>query len=115
MKKLRFPQIVPDYKNKERIILRDFLALERTTLANERTLFAYIRTSLYLILGGIGFVQLKDFENIRWLGFFSFGLSFLLIVFGLLRFYKLRKRLRKFYKEKDLDDIESIKEKLNEN
>ncbi len=114
MKKLRFPQIVSDFKNKERIILRDFLALERTTLANERTLFAYIRTSLYLILGGIAFVQLKDFENIRWLGFFSFGLSLILIVFGLLRFYKLRKKLGKFYKEKDLDHIESISEKLRD-
>jgi putative membrane protein len=39
MKKIKIPKIVSDYKNKERIILRDFLALERTTLANERTLF----------------------------------------------------------------------------
>ncbi|MDH5381747.1 MAG: DUF202 domain-containing protein, partial [Cyclobacteriaceae bacterium] len=45
-----------DYEVKEEIILRDFLALERTTLANERTLFAYIRTSLYLILAGIAFI-----------------------------------------------------------
>ncbi len=111
MKKLKFPQIVSDFKNKERIILRDFLALERTTLANERTLFAYIRTSLYLILGGIGFVQLKDFENIRWLGFFSFGLSAVLIVFGLLRFFKLRRKLRKYYAEEDIKKMEKEKEK----
>lgn len=111
MKKLRFPKIVSDFQNKERIILRDFLALERTTLANERTLFAYIRTSLYLILGGIGFVQLKDFENIRWLGFFSFGLSAILIVFGLLRFFKLRKKLQRYYDEDDIKKMEREKEK----
>ncbi len=111
MKKLRFPKIVSDFQNKERIILRDFLALERTTLANERTLFAYIRTSLYLILGGIGFVQLKDFENIRWLGFFSFGLSAILIVFGLVRFFKLRKKLQKYYDEDDIKQMERNKEK----
>ncbi|MFZ2282343.1 MAG: DUF202 domain-containing protein, partial [Lutibacter sp.] len=40
------------FENREKIILRDFLALERTRLANERTLFSYIRTSLYLFLGG---------------------------------------------------------------
>lgn len=111
MKKLKFPKIVSDFQNKERIILRDFLALERTTLANERTLFAYIRTSLYLILGGIGFVQLKDFENIRWLGFFSFGLSAILIIFGLLRFFKLRRKLQKYYDEDDIKKMEKDKEK----
>lgn len=114
MKKLRFPKIVSDYKNKERIILRDFLALERTTLANERTLFAYIRTSLYLILGGIAFVKLEGFSNIKWLGYASFIVSFMLITFGLIRFYKLRKKLSKFYSEKDLDHIEGVKNKFDE-
>ena len=114
MKKLRFPKIVSDFQNKERIILRDFLALERTTLANERTLFSYIRTSLYLILGGIGIVQLEDFENIKWLGYFSFGLSAILIVFGLLRFFKLRKKLQKYYDEDELKKMEEQKEKETE-
>lgn len=113
IKKLRFPRIVSDYQNKEKIILRDFLALERTTLANERTLFAYIRTSLYLILGGIGLIQLKDFENIKWVGFFALAMSLFLIIFGLFRFYKLRKKLRKFYNEKDLERIEDISKNIN--
>ena len=30
-----------DYQNKEDIILRDHLAMERTKLANERTLLSY--------------------------------------------------------------------------
>jgi len=64
------------FENKEQIILRDYLALERTRLANERTLFSYIRTSLYLFLGGIAFLQFKDFtreefeyvfERTRWI------------------------------------------------
>ena len=33
------------FKNEE-LILRDYLAADRTTLANERTLMAYIRTSI---------------------------------------------------------------------
>jgi len=106
MKKLKIPKIVPDYKNREKIILRDFLALERTTLANERTLFAYIRTSLYLILGGIGFIQLKSFESIQWLGYLSFGISFLMIVYGLIRYFKLKRKLQKFYHEDAMRSFE---------
>ena len=32
-----------NFENDKELILRDHLALERTKLANERTLFAYIR------------------------------------------------------------------------
>ncbi len=32
--------------NKDEMILRDFLAVDRTLLANERTLLAYIRTGV---------------------------------------------------------------------
>lgn len=47
-----------DFENNEKLILRDHLALERTKLANERTLFSYIRTSLYLLTAGIGIFQI---------------------------------------------------------
>jgi len=113
MKKLKIPKIVPDYKNREKIILRDFLALERTTLANERTLFSYIRTSLYLILGGIGFIQLKSFESIQWLGYLSFGISIVMIIYGLIRYYKLKRKLQKLYDEDAMHRFEE-EENLNE-
>ncbi|MDD4605618.1 MAG: DUF202 domain-containing protein, partial [Dysgonamonadaceae bacterium] len=47
-----------DFQHNKEIILRDYLALERTRLANERTLFSYIRTALYLTLGGIAFMEM---------------------------------------------------------
>jgi putative membrane protein len=86
-----------EFENKDKIILRDYLALERTRLANERTLFAYIRTSLYLILGGIAFLQLEGFDKIKWLGYTSLILSILFFIFGIFRYYQLNKKLRKFY------------------
>lgn len=49
-----------DFENNEKLILRDHLALERTKLANERTLFSYIRTSLYLLTAGIGIFQIEN-------------------------------------------------------
>ena len=36
----------------ENLILRDHLALDRTRLANERTLLAYIRTAFMLLVAG---------------------------------------------------------------
>lgn len=91
----------PGYKfeNKENIILRDHLALERTKLANERTLLAYPRTSLYLLLAGIAFLQLDGFDNIKWVGQLSIGASVMSAVIGSVRYYQLRKRLKKYYSD----------------
>ncbi|MGN0027609.1 MAG: DUF202 domain-containing protein, partial [Clostridium sp.] len=41
-------EVVYNFK-KEEMILRDFLAADRTLLANERTLLAYIRTGISLL------------------------------------------------------------------
>ena len=41
----------------EELILRDFLALDRTVLANQRTFLAYIRTSLAFLVTGAGFIK----------------------------------------------------------
>jgi putative membrane protein len=106
MKKLRIPKIVPDYQNREKIILRDFLALERTTLANERTLFAYIRTSLYLILGGIAFLKMESLETVQWLAYLSFGISLIMIIYGIVRYFKLKHKLQKFYDEDSMKSFE---------
>ena len=86
-----------DYKNTEEIILRDHLAMERTKLANERTLLSYMRTTLYLILGGIAFLGMEDFQDIRYLGYFSISLSMITLIIGALRFYQLKVHLKKLY------------------
>lgn len=85
------------YVNKEEIILRDHLAMERTKLANERTLLSYIRSSLYLLLGGIAFLGMKDFEEIRFMGYLSLFLSVMLLVIGIVRFMQLKNQLKKLY------------------
>lgn len=111
VRKLKMPSIVRPFEVKENIILRDFLALERTTLANERTLFSYIRTSLYLIIGGIALLQLKEFDNLRWVGYLSFGISIFLIVYGFIRYIALRSKLQKFYDTIDMDHISTTDKK----
>jgi putative membrane protein len=86
-----------DYQAKEEIILRDHLAMERTKLANERTLLSYIRTSLYLMLGGIAFLGMGDLYDTQVPGYISLALSALILIIGILRFYQLKKHLKNFY------------------
>jgi putative membrane protein len=89
------------FENNEEIILRDFLALQRTKLANERTLFAYIRTSLYLILAGMTLIQLRELGSIQWIGILSIILSILFLVTGILRYIKLNRQLKHYYTNRD--------------
>jgi putative membrane protein len=93
----RIFQISPEFDNREEIILRDYLALERTKLANERTLLSYIRGSIYLVLGGIAFLQLKEFEGLHVLGYVSLSLSVIMLIVGVIRFIQLKQRLKKYY------------------
>ncbi|MDO9039707.1 MAG: DUF202 domain-containing protein, partial [Lutibacter sp.] len=69
---------------------------------NERTLFSYIRTSLYLFLGGIALFQITGFERIKWLGYVSLALSVIILIIGIFRFNHLKFKLKKYYlKSKD--------------
>jgi len=55
----RRPCSTPD----QPLILRDVLALSRTRLANERTLLAWLRTALMLLVSGITLIKL--FEGVK--------------------------------------------------
>lgn len=86
-----------DFKPDEEIILRDYLAIERTRLANERTLLSYIRSSLYLLLGGIAFFQLKNFPDFKYLALLALVFSAIFFIIGIYRFTLLKKSLKKLY------------------
>lgn len=87
-----------DYTNEDRIILRDHLAMERTKLANERTLLSYLRSSLYLLFGGAGVVSLKDtmFEDIKVIGYVAVVFSIIFLAIGIVRYIQLKSHLRSF-------------------
>lgn len=85
------------FENRDEIILRDYLALERTKLANERTFLTYLRTSLYMLLAGMAILQVTGFENIRWIGYVSLGLSVIFLFTGIVRYSVIRARLTRFY------------------
>lgn len=107
MKVDRLKRIRSQFKMKETFILRDFLAMERTTLANERTLFSYIRSALYLVLGAIAILQLKDFESIKWLAYVIIALSVIMLFFGVIRYQILQKKLNKLYVDLTTEQTDS--------
>lgn len=77
-------------------ILRDYLAIDRTTLANERTLLAYIRTSIALVVTGATAAKFLG-EDLFYLiaGLVLVGLSLFVLAFGLWRFVRVRTKLRR--------------------
>lgn len=87
----------PSFNNREPLILRDHLALERTRLSNERTLLSYIRSSLYLLIGGIALVQVEGYGDLRYVGYLALLLCLISLVVGFFRFHRLRKQLDLYY------------------
>jgi putative membrane protein len=86
-----------DKVEKEDLIVRDYLAAERTYLANERTLLAYCRTALILFVSSL--TMLKVFEHnfvLIVIAYVFLPLSVAAVLFGLYRFLKVRALLRKF-------------------
>ena len=82
-------------ENLEEMILRDYLALDRTKLANERTLLSYIRAFIYFIVSGVGFIELTDNPVYTYIGIALASVSPVFLAVGVYRFLKLKKALKK--------------------
>lgn len=75
----------------DKMILRDFLAMDRTTLANERTLLAYGRTSLMIVATGITLIKLfNDTPLMVATGYGLVPVGIAIFFFGLFRYAKIR-------------------------
>lgn len=92
-------------------LLREHLALERTKLANERTLLSYIRASLYLLLGGLALLQIKEYEQVKWIGYLSLFICVAFVLVGFSRYIALERRLHKLLREDQDEDEEENSDK----
>ena len=81
--------------NKEEMILRDFLAVDRTDLANERTLLAYMRTFIGLLVSGVGLIKFVDDPLLVVIGYCLSVISPFVLVLGLYRFLRIRIKIKK--------------------
>jgi putative membrane protein len=74
--------------------LADILAIERTHLANERTLLAYLRSVLFGVVTALTLLKFFYDDHALRIAAFAIGpLSLLIGGFGLVRFLKIRKKL----------------------
>ena len=65
----------------------------RTALANERTLLAFIRTAISLLATGVGFILLLEHHLLVALGWLFILISVFVQIWGLFRYFEIRKIL----------------------
>lgn len=92
-----------DNFNPREFIIRDWLALDRTVLANERTFLAYGRTTLTLVIAGLSFIKFFGHVVYSMIGyvFIAGGLS--IFFFGLKRYLKMKKHYHVLSEIEDRD------------
>lgn len=71
-------------------------ALVRTTLANQRTFLAYLRTALTFFVAGVSFIQFFDSLIVEIVGWVFVPLGVATFVVGVWRYNKLRVRMKRF-------------------
>ena len=76
------------------LILRDQLAIDRTILANERTLLSYLRGAVAMVIAGVTFVQFIEFGILRYIGMALVPIGLFTGVFGLSRYRRINRRIR---------------------
>ncbi|MCB1876996.1 MAG: DUF202 domain-containing protein [Chromatiales bacterium] len=78
----------------QQLILRDALAIDRTRLANERTLLAWLRTALMALVSGITLLKLFEGQIVmEVLGSLLIPLALLTAVMGGRRYLRTREHI----------------------
>ena len=73
-------------RSKNALGLSDQLNAARTILANERTVLAYVRTSLTLFVGGITFIRFFDNLVIEIVGWVFLPIGIINLIIGIFRY-----------------------------
>ena len=68
------------------LILREKLALQRTTLANQSTLLAFIRTAMYFLVAGVSVNNLTSVKYGNLIEITFTGISVILLLSGFINF-----------------------------
>jgi putative membrane protein len=94
------------------LVLREYLAIERTKLANERTLLTYIRTGLYFLVAGSTLGHLIDTPFWNQMGVPIIIVGAIITTIGIARFLAVARQIKnskQYVGNASLDFIRSIK------
>lgn len=75
------------------LILREKLALERTILANQSTLLAFIRTSMYFLVAGLSINNLTTVKHKEIIELTFIAISVGLLALGFLNYFRHKKNI----------------------
>ena len=75
------------------LILRDELALERTLLANERTLLTYLRFGIGLLIAGVSIIQFSTQNWFGGVGIACIPVGIITGIIGVQRYRKMNKSI----------------------
>lgn len=71
---------------KQDMVLRDYLAVDRTVMANEVSFLSYIRTGLTFIIAAVTFLKFFNGTPVHLLGWVFIASAILLVVHGATRY-----------------------------
>lgn len=78
----------------DELTLRDFLAIDRTKLANSRTFLAYLRTALMMAVSAITIIKLlPQFRILKFIGYSLIPIAIGVFIVGLAQFFKFRGKI----------------------
>lgn len=83
------------FNKKEELITRDYLAIDRTIMSNERTLLAYVQLSLTLLVSGVSFLEFFEFQLAHLLSYIFMPTGVAALIIGFTRYYFVKKTLYK--------------------
>ncbi|MAQ76985.1 hypothetical protein CL684_00420 [Candidatus Campbellbacteria bacterium] len=87
----------------DKLILRDYLAFDRTVLANYRTALSFYRTALGSLAAGLALIQIYQGDVLLVsIGFIALGLSVMFLATGVFSFFTTKKRMKEIYNKREL-------------
>lgn len=87
------------------LILREKLALQRTILANQSTLLAFLRTSMYFMVAGLSVRQFMDLKNGLLVEVTLMLFAVAIFVIGVVNYILQRRKIRE--SEKHIGDYKT--------
>lgn len=85
---------------KDLLTLRDTLAIDRTRLANQRTLLAFLRTGLYMVIAALAVFQIKEEIDIPEAIWVLVGVGITIIIIGIINYLLMRRKILRGLKKK---------------